>query len=399
MCTFDRKFTYVVVQEGIYPSATQLRYTEAPNYFPVPDYYIIKTTWGRDNLQYQVVSVQSPFNASVELHEIITPNKKTAVSGIHLFGLQLKCIDRNRKGRPHELKPNEKSSKTTQIKCTKGLAKKEQVHFEDSIKDFYNPKDRVVLKALNFTVKNKEYHKLIPINFIDLNSAIIQEDPSEEPDIIDPTIIEQVVNATGKGAYRSIKKILEYIVLSYVNEGKLDPEIPVIHLRISGDGRNVGRKVKHVMITVALLDDSMNLFKSDYHYTIVLFLGTENYSTLKVATVALIQELQELSNTGMVINDIFWWFELFFSSDWKFLSICLGFNAANSNHFCPWCEITKNQHGNGKSNWMISKSMSVLSENPTAYPGHKLPPLFNMISLKNHIPDKLHIMLRITDRL
>lgn len=91
----DRKFTYVVVQEGIYPSATQLRYTEAPNYFPVPDYYIIKTTWGRssnsrtiqcsiyyiegephylicfgDNLQYQVVSVQSPFDASVELHKV-----------------------------------------------------------------------------------------------------------------------------------------------------------------------------------------------------------------------------------------------------------------------------------------------------------------------------------------
>ena len=48
---------------------------------------------------------------------------------------------------------------------------------------------------------------------------------------------------------------------------------------------------------------------------------------------------------------------------------------------------------------MISKSMSTLNENPTAYPGHKLPPLFNMISLKNHVPDKLHIMLRITDRL
>ncbi|GBB92802.1 hypothetical protein RclHR1_02060005 [Rhizophagus clarus] len=178
--------------------------------------------------------------------------------------------------------------------------------------------------------------KLIPINFIDLvNSAIIQENSSEEPDIIDPIIIEQVVNATGKRAYQSIKKILEYIVPSYVNEGKLDPEIvPVIHFRIFGDGRNVGQKVKHVMITVALLDDSMNLFKSDYHYTIVLFLGTENYSTLKVATTALIQELQELSNTGMVINDIFWRVKLFFSSDWKFLSICLGFNAANSNHFC-----------------------------------------------------------------
>ena len=133
-----------------------------------------------------------------------------------------------------------------------------------------------------------------------------------------------------------LKKFLNIIIVPvYIQNGKLDPAIPIIHLRISGDGRNVGRKVKHVMITVALLDDSMNLFKLDYHYTTVLFPGTENYPTLKVAVNALIQELQELSNNGMIINNIFWNFELFFSSDWKFLATCLGFNAANSNNFCP----------------------------------------------------------------
>ncbi|GBB99767.1 hypothetical protein RclHR1_36220001 [Rhizophagus clarus] len=124
--------------------------------------------------------------------------------------------------------------------------------------------------------------KLIPINFIDLNSAIIQEDLSEEPDIIYQTIIEQVVNAIGKRAYQSIKKILKYIVSSYIKEEKLDSKIPVIHLRISGNERNVRQKVKHVIITVVLLDNSMNLFKSDYYYTIVLFPEIENYSTLKV---------------------------------------------------------------------------------------------------------------------
>jgi hypothetical protein len=177
--------------------------------------------------------------------------------------------------------------------------------------------------------------ELIPINFIDLDSTIVQKGPSGESDIIDPLIVEQVVNATGKGAYRSVKRILEYIIPSYIKKGILDPAIPTIHLRISGDGRNVGRKVKHVMITVALLDDSINLFKPNYHYTTILYPGTENYSTLKVATNALIQELQELSNVGMVINNILWNFEFFFSSDWKFLAICLGFNAANSNYFCP----------------------------------------------------------------
>ncbi|RGB31206.1 hypothetical protein C1646_764319 [Rhizophagus diaphanus] len=153
---------------------------------------------------------------------------------------QLKCVNRNHKGRPRELKLHKESSKTTQIK---------------------RAKDRVVLKAIDFTVKNKEYHvtfgdenyvkkkqkwqsiayiqdveniprdayhhlaavesilpreyaisqtrqeinahmeELIPIDFIDLNSTIMQEGFSEEPDITDLLIIEQVINATGKGAY------------------------------------------------------------------------------------------------------------------------------------------------------------------------------------------------------
>jgi hypothetical protein len=182
------------------------------------------------------------------------------------------------------LKPHEETSKSTQIRRAKGLAKRIQIHFENSTKDFYNPKDRVVLKALEFTVQNKEYYSsfgkensnekkqklqsivrvqdvenvprntyrhfaalesklpreyavsqtrqeidaymknLIPINFIDLkNSAATTPDPLEEPDITDPIIIEQVVDAVGKGAYRSIKEILKYIVPVYIQKGKLDP--------------------------------------------------------------------------------------------------------------------------------------------------------------------------------
>ena len=198
---------------------------------------------------------------------MITPDKRTAVSGVHLFGLQLKCIDRNRKGKPQALKLHENLSKSAQIKRAKGLAKSVQKNFENSTKNFYNPKDRVVLKALEFTVDNKEIYssfgeedpnkkkqklqsivrvqdvenvprdayrhfaalesnlpreyavsqtcqeidaymkELIPINFIDLNPAIIP-DSSEEPDIIDPLIVEQVVSAIGKGAYWSVKKFL-----------------------------------------------------------------------------------------------------------------------------------------------------------------------------------------------
>ncbi|POG69340.1 hypothetical protein GLOIN_2v1777166 [Rhizophagus irregularis DAOM 181602=DAOM 197198] len=285
-------------EEENYPISPEIIYY-APNYFPIPDNYTIKTTWGRannsctiqcsiyyvekkphylicfgDNLQYQV------FQLNHHLMLLLNYTKRTAVSGVHLFGLQLKCINRNHKGRPRELKLHKESSKTTQIKRAKGLAKKEQVHFENTIKDFYNPKDRVFLKALDFTVENKEYHvkfgnenyvkkkqKLQSIAYVQdkLNSTIVQEGPSEKPYITDPLIIEQVINATGKDAYRSVKKILEYIIPSYVEKGILDPAIPTIYLRIS---------------------------------------GSENYPTLKVAANALTQELQELSNSDDILDNI-----------------------------------------------------------------------------------------------
>ncbi|RGB32024.1 hypothetical protein C1646_763381 [Rhizophagus diaphanus] len=259
-------------------NSNQQRPYEEENYPILPEiiYYKEKSHYlicFRDNLQYQVFSsAQSPFDASVELYKIITPDRRTAVSGVHLFELQLKCINRNCKGRSCELKLHKK---TTQIKRAKGLAKKKQMHFENTIKDFYIPKDHVILKAIDFTVENKEYHnipcdayrhlaaielilpreytisqtrqeinaymeELIPIDFIDLNFTIMQEGFLKEPDITDPLIIEQVINATEKGAYRSVKKILEYIIPSYVEKEILDPAIPTIHLQISGDRQNIG---------------------------------------------------------------------------------------------------------------------------------------------------------------
>ncbi|PKK56942.1 hypothetical protein RhiirC2_798979 [Rhizophagus irregularis] len=109
------------------------------------------------------LSAQSSFDASAELHKNIIPDKKTAVSEVYLFGLQLlKCIDRNCKGKSHELKLHKELSKTTQIKYAKGLVKKEQIYFENSIKNFYNPKDYVVLRTLDFTIKIKSKKKTLP---------------------------------------------------------------------------------------------------------------------------------------------------------------------------------------------------------------------------------------------
>src|SRR6185369_4555115 len=121
------------------------------------------------------------------------------------------------------------------------------------------------------------------------------------------------------------------------------------------------RKIKHVMVTFAILNDKLTIYQPSKHYTVALFPGTENYDTLKVVLQPLCQDLEELAHQGLTDNNGFRWnCELYFSSDWKFLAICLGFNAANSNYFCPWCECHKNQQLSDESLFAISKDITVL---------------------------------------
>ena len=78
----------------------------------------------------------------------------------------------------------------------------------------------------------------------------INTDSVENPDIFDLEIIDEITTSIGKGGQRSIKDILNFIVLDLVRKNILDSEQKIINLRISGDGRNVGKKIKHVMITL-----------------------------------------------------------------------------------------------------------------------------------------------------
>jgi hypothetical protein len=238
----------------------------------------------------------------------------------------------------------------------------------------------------------------IRIGIVDITTTVAV-DPDEIPHIMDENVVETVINSVGKAGIRSIKEILIFLIPNLIKKNILNPAQPIISIRISGDGRNVGRKVKHVMITFAILNCKEFLFSPEYHYTLILYPGSEEYDTLDITTRLLRKELWQLKDQGLMIDMIHWRFEFYFSSDWKFLIICLGFNSPTSNYFCPWCLIKKDQHNDLNANWIISKNMSNLKNNHTCYPGHKKKPLFDMIDMENYLIDELHVMLRITDRL
>src|SRR5439155_20798709 len=100
--------------------------------------------------------------------------------------------------------------------------------------------------------------KSIPIRFIDMNA---------ESNITNPHTGN---NSLGIGGQRDCKGILRYIIPYLVHENILTTHDPIIHLRISGNGRNVGQKVKHVMVTFMILNDQKHHHVSSYHYTVTL---------------------------------------------------------------------------------------------------------------------------------
>ncbi|CAG8497504.1 2729_t:CDS:2 [Scutellospora calospora] len=235
-------------------------------------------------------------------------------------------------------------------------------------------------------------------NLNNLEPKILDNENNEEH-ITDYEIIETVTNSIGKGAYRSIKDILRYMIPIWLQKKILNLESPTIYIRISGDGRNVGRKVNHVMFTFCVLNDLNNVFKPENHHTLVIYPGIEKYEILETALVLLIKDLEEIRNEFYDNEGRKWAIKLYFSADWKMLALCLGHKAANSDYFCLWCDCCKKLNGDFEYDWTINKNINNITQNFSKTNGHAKKPLFSMIEIDHWIVDELHLLLRITDRL
>jgi hypothetical protein len=119
--------------------------------------------------------------------------------------------------------------------------------------------------------------------------------------------------------------------------------------------------VKHMMITMTLLNNLDGLQKPDNHYTLVLYPGAESYEFLKNALSPLISDLCTLKEKGFnQIGGSHWSVEL---------------------HFCPWCDCNKDDINTTSKT--INKSMDNIKVNYKQINGHIKEPLFYMIPLQN----------------
>ncbi|CAG8790484.1 40565_t:CDS:2 [Gigaspora margarita] len=278
-----------------------------------------------------------------------------------LFGLQCKSIEAVRKilllNELIQMKPFNKYSISTQCKHILGLEKQVLEFVEEEKENFFHLNDNIILKQAKFEVNGcmhiinygkidkksielqaqaivksidcdrisqeayrslarldellirtgaiydikqeitNRVNKIIPISLVDIDQPASFEPITEESNITNPITVSNVIASIGKNEQQRITDILNYIIPFYVQKGVLKPENS-LYLRILGDGRNVGKKVKHVMITVALLNNLDKLHKPESYYSLVLFPGMENYYSLQNALAPLISDLRFLNECG-----------------------------------------------------------------------------------------------------
>eukprot|EP00732_Lithocolla_globosa_P001728 Lithocolla_globosa_v1_NODE_933_length_3063_cov_11.302859.p1 type:complete len:235 gc:universal NODE_933_length_3063_cov_11.302859:1410-2114(+) len=159
------------------------------------------------------------------------------------------------------------------------------------------------------------------------------------------------------GHYRSLKAVLEVAIKLYGIK-----ESEKLLVKLSGDGRNVGKKLSHVMITVCLFNGGKNILKPDHQFTIALYCGKEEYKSLEIALKEFLEEAKDLKLNGFTSTDgVKYGFKLLFSSDWKFMAIILGINAANSKSFCLWCFCTKKHIAQLRKNGRMNAACVILT--------------------------------------
>ena len=78
-------------------------------------------------------------------------------------------------------------------------------------------------------------------------------------------------------------------------------------------------------------------FNSEDCISIGVMEGAENYEDLSQVFPLLMEQIVEIEENGIVIGEKTLKFTFKFCSDWKFMAIMSGLNAANANYFCLWC--------------------------------------------------------------
>ncbi|CAG8487509.1 10688_t:CDS:2 [Funneliformis mosseae] len=322
---------YKVIAFGYYPPT--VKFTQKSKHdiqYQIPDEYIIITEvanqmircetkytlankilytiiWKEGRAEWMVSSERSASGA-VNAFLKKTNREKSKCSEIHIFGFDIEIlhqvrIEQSRKSSVDNVvidkrkRPlNEVQSVSQQNKRYASFGKethqkiKQLVLKHQMVSDFGNP---ICIYNMELGYENQVIN--IKYNSIIDNQPILDDYEFQENS--DGILVDE--QEIGNGIYRSIRSLLKIFIpiwsKSVLQLGD------TINLKLGGDGRNVGCKQNHVMITVYLLNEKDEAKKND--------------TLVKVGRLFKYQ-LQDLQENGIYDdNGIHWPIEFFFSGD------------------------------------------------------------------------------------
>ncbi|RIB26203.1 hypothetical protein C2G38_2163990 [Gigaspora rosea] len=417
--------------ESVYPFTpkfTQKSRNNTPQY-PIPDSYIVETevserslkcetkyisnskmrytiTWKEGHAEWSVSSTKLSIAVVNTFLQKINQKLSTKLSGPRLFGFDIEPLYHTRLQIGSQPRLNNFGKDLQKAIDELTIKHKLTNLFGESIVnihhielDYKENQACIKFKDSNFTLKQDLM--LLYINKINelMNIQINIEIFNIDKEINDQFSIDSseytsdiLVNNSeiGNGAFRSLSAILK--VQKPVWKTRKNPVIipgDTLFIKLGGDGRNIGRKQNHVMVTFCLLNEGDDVLKPDHQFRkIMKYIGKENYEVLAKVGKLFASQLADLKENGIIDNDgIHWSVEFYFSGDWKFTYLIMGQNALNSEYFCDTLFIKLGGDGRniGRKQNHVMVTFCLLNEGDDVLkPDHQFRKIMKYIGKENY---------------
>ena len=177
-----------------------------------------------------------------------------------------------------------------------------------------------------------------------------------------------------------------------------------LHVKLSGDGTNIGKRLHVVNFTFTLLEEGALAYSAEGNHSLAMIKESEDYAQMFKALQDVRNEVERL--TTIDIDGTTYRIIYYLGGDWKFLAMCTGIDSATADHACIWCKCPKDDHANVSVEWSITdKSLGArtieenvkLSQSRGKQFNVSRHPLFPTIPLSHVVIDNLHMFLRVSD--
>eukprot|EP00808_Paulinella_micropora_P013695 g64686.t1 len=191
-------------------------------------------------------------------------------------------------------------------------------------------------------------------------------------------------------------------------EGEDSNKLKEIHLALGGDGRKTGANLRSVVLAAKLFPVDVNgkplapmptPTSQDALFPLLIAKCNEKQEELEVVCQDVLRRLEKVQDaggwkhptTGVTLPTI----KLFVIGDMKWLLECTGHKYANSKDFCMYCFCREENRYDLTTKHTITR-LSNFKQGEAGKKHDKS--LFHFIPIEQHLPDLLHMMLRVSGR-